>query len=80
MLYRPALHARLLRHPCPLQALEAAPGDKYSSRGQQPGWLFQTSVLTVRTFLNNLRNVGVFWMRLAMVRARAQGWRSGCCC
>lgn len=31
-----------------------------------PPWLVQTSVLTHRTFLNNLRNVGVFWMRLAM--------------
>jgi ABC-type multidrug transport system permease subunit len=49
-----------------VQALEAAPGDKYTSGGAQPSWLFKTSVLTVRTFLNNLRNVGVFWMRLAM--------------
>jgi hypothetical protein len=29
-----------------------------------PSWAFQTAVLTWRTFLNNTRNVGVFWMRL----------------
>lgn len=38
--------------PHPPQALEAAPGDKYTSGTTQPNWLFQTSVLTVRTFLN----------------------------
>lgn len=49
-----------------IKALDAAPGQVYSHGGQQPGFAYQTTVLTHRTFLNNLRNVGVFWMRLAM--------------
>jgi len=46
--------------------LHANPTTKYEAAGDQPGWIYQTSVLTWRTFLNNMRNVGVFWMRLAM--------------
>ncbi len=41
-------------------------GQKYEVDTQHPNWVRQASVLTHRTFLNNLRNVGLFWMRLAM--------------
>ena len=41
-------------------------GQQYEISTALPPWLRQTSVLTHRTFLNNLRNVGVFWVRLAM--------------
>lgn len=34
------------------QELEAAPGEKYQASTGQPSWTYQTSVLTVRTFLN----------------------------
>lgn len=34
------------------QALEGTPGDKYVPGQGQPGWAYQTSVLTTRTFLN----------------------------
>lgn len=46
--------------------LHASPGEKYEANLGQPGWPYQTTILTWRTFLNNLRNVGVFWMRLGM--------------
>ena len=46
--------------------LHASPGTKYEAALDTPGWAFQTSVLTVRTFMNNWRNVGLFWMRLGM--------------
>ncbi|PSC72150.1 ABC transporter G family member 11-like [Micractinium conductrix] len=50
-----------------VKELEAAPGPVYAAGSAgQPSVVYQTSVLTYRTFLNNLRNVGVFWMRLAM--------------
>lgn len=49
-----------------VKELEASPGQVYQMAADQPGFAYQTSVLTYRTFLNNLRNVGVFWMRLAM--------------
>ncbi len=43
-----------------------------------PSWFRQTTVLTHRAFLDNLRNVGVFWMRLAMYMmlclVRVTGW------
>jgi hypothetical protein len=32
----------------------------------QPGWATKTTILTRRAFLNNARNIGVFWMRLGM--------------
>ncbi|GAB4819573.1 hypothetical protein N2152v2_006619 [Parachlorella kessleri] len=47
-------------------AVAAHPGQRYEISTALPPWLRQTSVLTHRTFLNNLRNVGVFWVRLAM--------------
>lgn len=46
--------------------LTATPGPAYEASTEQPGWAYQTTVLTWRTFLNNLRNVSVFWLRLAM--------------
>lgn len=46
--------------------LHANPGVKYEAATNQPSWPYQTGVLTHRTFINNYRNVGVFWMRLAM--------------
>lgn len=49
-----------------VKELEDNPAKEYTAGAGQPNWLYQTSVLTYRTFLNNLRNVGVFWMRLAM--------------
>lgn len=42
------------------------PGEVYEAGLEQPGFLFQTPILTYRTLLNNWRNVGLFWMRLAM--------------
>jgi hypothetical protein len=41
-------------------------GQKYKVFSQRPSWLCQTGVLTRRTILNNLRNVGIFWVRLVM--------------
>jgi hypothetical protein len=56
---RAALAARV-------EELHAHPGAEYlGSAGSQPGWLSQTATLTARTFLNNLRAVGVFWIRCA---------------
>lgn len=49
-----------------VQEMHKNPGEEYIAGTQQPGFLFQTSILTFRTFLNNWRNVGLFWMRLAM--------------
>lgn len=49
-----------------VEELTATPGATYEAGQGQPGWVYQTSVLTWRTFLNNLRNVSVFWLRLAM--------------
>lgn len=46
--------------------LHANPGTKYEANLNFPSWTYQTVVLTHRTYLNNFRNVGVFWMRLAM--------------
>ena len=42
------------------------PKDKYVVPSEGPGWFEKTAVLTERTFLNNLRSIDVFWMRLAM--------------
>jgi hypothetical protein len=47
-------------------AVHAAPGVEYMGGPAQPGWARQTAVLTARTAVNNWRNVGLFWMRLAM--------------
>lgn len=49
-----------------VKELHTNPGEKYKDLREQPGWLFQTGILSWRTFLNNLRNIGVFWMRLGM--------------
>ena len=46
--------------------LHENPGTKYEANLNHPSWTYQTAVLTWRTYLNNFRNVGVFWMRLAM--------------
>lgn len=46
--------------------LASSPGDVYGLSNESPGFFRQTAVLTGRTFVNNLRNIGVFWMRLAM--------------
>ena len=46
--------------------IHANPTQKYEASLNTPSWAYQTSVLSYRTFLNNFRNVGVFWMRLAM--------------
>ena len=43
--------------------LHAKPGEKYEASQDQPNWLYQTTVLTWRTLLNNTRNITVFWMR-----------------
>lgn len=46
--------------------LHSNPGTVYESSSSPPSWSYQTRVLTWRTFLNNLRNIGVFWLRLGM--------------
>lgn len=60
--WQPWLHAawkatalaahRRRRCAAPLQALDAAPGEKYVAGAEQPSWPYQTAVLTARTFLN----------------------------
>lgn len=32
----------------------------------QANWVYQTLVLTHRNLVNNWRNIGIFWIRLAM--------------
>lgn len=49
-----------------IEAVVEKPREKFEPLEAGPSALFQTIVLTKRTFVNNLRNVGVFWMRLAM--------------
>ena len=39
---------------------------EYKGNINEANPLYQTWVLTKRTFLNNLRNIGVFWLRLGM--------------
>lgn len=49
-----------------VQEMHKSPGPEYEVSKTHPPFPVQTSILTYRTFLNNWRNVGVFWMRLAM--------------
>ena len=49
-----------------LQALAAAPGEPFHGSAAPPHALRQTAVLTERMLVNNLRDVGVYWMRLVM--------------
>ena len=46
--------------------MQKSPGPVYQAGTDQPSWLYQTGVLTARTFVNDYRNVGIFWMRLGM--------------
>ena len=49
-----------------VQEFHSNPGEVYEVEKQHPNFVAQTGILTYRTFLNNWRNVGLFWMRLAM--------------
>ena len=49
-----------------VEEMHKNPVPEYQVEKQHPSFLIQTSILTYRTFLNNWRNVGLFWMRLAM--------------
>ena len=49
-----------------VEELHAKPGEQFEAGVNQPGWAYQTAVLTQRTFINNYRDVSMFWMRLAM--------------
>eukprot|EP00798_Chlamydomonas_sp_ICE-L_P028073 gene28073-31177_t len=59
-------------HPHVLSNLEHASqvGVKYDvgagGRETTPSFLYQNMVLTQRLFVNNVRNIGVFWLRLGM--------------
>ena len=49
-----------------IAAVEAKPGPRFESgQAPPPAWK-QTAVLTQRSFTNNWRDIGIFWMRLAM--------------
>uniref|UniRef100_A0A7S3R9H3 ABC transporter domain-containing protein n=1 Tax=Dunaliella tertiolecta TaxID=3047 RepID=A0A7S3R9H3_DUNTE len=42
------------------------PGPKYESSGNQANPIYQALILSQRMFVNNMRNVGMFWIRLVM--------------
>jgi hypothetical protein len=49
-----------------IAAIHARPGPAFESGQQPPSAWRQTLVLTQRTFTNNFRDLGVFWVRVAM--------------
>ena len=49
-----------------LEQVKAAPGERFEAQQQPPGAVRQTAVLTHRAFTVNLRDLGIFWMRIAM--------------
>jgi hypothetical protein len=49
-----------------IAAIRANPGPMFESGQQPPPAWRQTLVLTQRTFTNNWRDLGVFWVRVAM--------------
>ena len=49
-----------------IAAIHANPGPMFESGQQPPSAWRQTLVLTQRTFTNNWRDLGVFWVRVAM--------------
>ena len=46
--------------------LHASPGEVYHVERMHPDFVSQTGILTWRTLINNWRNIGLFWMRLAL--------------
>lgn len=46
--------------------LQQNPTAIYDARLESPSWAFQTGALTHRSFLNMLRNIGIFWLRAGM--------------
>ena len=57
-----------------IAAVEAKPGPRFESgQAPPPAWR-QMLVLTKRSFTNNWRDIGIFWMRLAMVRTHVENW------
>ncbi|KAF5826796.1 ABC-2 type transporter-domain-containing protein [Dunaliella salina] len=60
--YQKHVHAGVLRD---VEAC-AQPQPKYDASGNQANPIFQALVLSQRMFVNNTRNVGVFWVRLVM--------------
>lgn len=57
------VHTSLLEQ---VSHLHSNPGEKYEADTKKPSWAYQNAILTWRTFLNNMRNVGIFWLRLGM--------------
>jgi ABC-type multidrug transport system ATPase subunit len=51
-----------------IAAVDAKPGPRFESGQAPPAAWRQMLVLTERSFTNNWRDIGIFWMRLAMVR------------
>lgn len=41
-------------------------GDEYTGNSNDASYITQNVTLTRRMFVNNLRNIGVFWLRLGM--------------
>lgn len=56
--YNPALLEKV-------KSLSALAGE-YKGNVNEASPVYQTWIVTKRTFLNNLRNIGVFWLRLGM--------------
>ena len=46
--------------------LASTPGTVHRPPPGNENWPYQAAVLTQRTFINFVRNVSVFWLRLAM--------------
>ncbi len=44
----------------------SVPGIKYEGNKNEAGALFQAITLTKRMFVNNTRNIGLFWLRMGM--------------
>ena len=49
-----------------IEAAIASPGPLFESGQKPPPALLQIGVLTQRTFVNNVRDLGVFWIRVVM--------------
>ena len=49
----------------------SVPGEEYLATGSQASWLYQTGVLTYRNLIVNVRDIGVFWLRLGMCESVA---------
>ncbi|KAF5841257.1 P-loop containing nucleoside triphosphate hydrolase protein [Dunaliella salina] len=60
--YQKHLHASVIKD---VEAC-AQPGPKYDASGNQANPMYQALVLSQRMFVNNMRNVGMFWIRLVM--------------